>query len=163
MNVGKYFICCALLLAACTADVPPPADAAREPAAAKPVATSAPARDSIERGPHAGRLLRSGDFTIELSIFESGIPPEFHVYGYSGNEPLAPEQFEVDVTLVRLGGVVDRYAFTPVGDFLRGIPAPVLGQNGGIHQQDALGDLPVHHGCEGLTGRMADQPIAGVH
>ena len=29
------------------------------------------------RGPQGGRLLVDGDFSVELTVFESGIPPEF--------------------------------------------------------------------------------------
>ena len=29
----------------------------------------------ILKGPHGGRVLASGDFTLELSIFETGVPP----------------------------------------------------------------------------------------
>ena len=30
---------------------------------------------SYERGPHRGRLLAAGDFALELTIFEDGVPP----------------------------------------------------------------------------------------
>jgi cobalt-zinc-cadmium efflux system membrane fusion protein len=36
----------------------------------------------FERGPHRGRMLRDGDFAVEITIFETGVPPEFHVYAY---------------------------------------------------------------------------------
>ncbi len=29
------------------------------------------------KGPHRGRLLTEGDFVLELSIFETGVPPEY--------------------------------------------------------------------------------------
>ena len=32
--------------------------------------------DEPEKGPHRGRMLRQGDFALELSIFETGVPPE---------------------------------------------------------------------------------------
>ena len=34
----------------------------------------------VIKGPHGGRLLESGDFTLELSIFETGVPPEFRAW-----------------------------------------------------------------------------------
>src|SRR5688572_67525 len=78
------------------------------------------AEEEIERGPHGGRLLRSGDFALELRIFEQGVPPEYHAYGHLDGKPLAPTEFALNVTLSRLGGRVDQFDFTPTGDFLRG-------------------------------------------
>ena len=74
----------------------------------------------FERGPHRGRLLRSGDFALELQIFEEGVPPEFHVYLYRGDEPVAPASAQVAINLTRLDGEVNRFRFEPQGDFLRG-------------------------------------------
>ena len=76
--------------------------------------------EEVERGPHGGRLLRDGDFSLELVIFEEGVPPEFHVYLYRKGKPIAPREAQVAVDLTRLGGKVDRFTFTPQGDFLRG-------------------------------------------
>ena len=73
-----------------------------------------------ERGPHRGRLLRDADFSLELQIYEEGVPPEFRIHLYRNQKPLAPSSARVTVALTRLGGQVDRYEFTPAGDFLRG-------------------------------------------
>lgn len=78
------------------------------------------AADEYERGPHRGRMLRSGDFALEVTIFEDGVEPEFRVYAYRGDKPIPPSQVQVAVELSRLGGRVDRFAFTPQEDFLRG-------------------------------------------
>ncbi|WP_293677399.1 HlyD family efflux transporter periplasmic adaptor subunit [uncultured Phenylobacterium sp.] len=78
------------------------------------------AAPDYERGPHRGRLLRDGDFALEMTIFEDGVPPEFHVYLYRKDKPLDPRQAQVTVELGRLGGRVDRFAFAPVQDYLRG-------------------------------------------
>lgn len=74
----------------------------------------------FERGPHRGRLLRDGDFSLELRIFEDGVPPEFHVYLYREDKPVDPSAAQVVVSLTRLDGQVDRFEFKPEGDFLRG-------------------------------------------
>jgi cobalt-zinc-cadmium efflux system membrane fusion protein len=78
------------------------------------------AAEEAERGPHGGRLLEDGDFAIELAIFESGVPPEFHAWATAGGELVAPGDIDLTVELVRLGGARDRFAFTPVADYLRG-------------------------------------------
>ncbi|MDO8378890.1 efflux RND transporter periplasmic adaptor subunit [Phenylobacterium sp.] len=80
---------------------------------------AAPTGD-YERGPHRGRLLRDGEFAVEMTIFEDGVEPEFHVYLYREDKPLDPRQAQVSVELTRLGGKVDRFAFAPVEDYLRG-------------------------------------------
>jgi cobalt-zinc-cadmium efflux system membrane fusion protein len=76
--------------------------------------------EDIVKGPHGGRLLEDGDFAVEVTIFETGIPPEFHVYAYQQQKPVAPDQLNLDIELKRLGGVVDRFSFNPEGDYLRG-------------------------------------------
>jgi cobalt-zinc-cadmium efflux system membrane fusion protein len=74
--------------------------------------------DEFERGPHRGRLLVDGDFKLELSIFEDGVPPHFRVYGFVGDKALYPQDFSATVTLKRLGGKEERFTFTPQGDYL---------------------------------------------
>ncbi|MBT8079600.1 MAG: efflux RND transporter periplasmic adaptor subunit [Gammaproteobacteria bacterium] len=76
--------------------------------------------DDFERGPHNGRMLRDGDFALEITIFESGVPPEFRVYAYRAGQALDPEQVRLTIDLGRLGPRVDRFEFTPEGDHLRG-------------------------------------------
>jgi cobalt-zinc-cadmium efflux system membrane fusion protein len=76
--------------------------------------------EHVEKGPHGGRLLKDGDFAIEITLFEAGIPSEFHVYAYQRGAPLPPEQIDLSIELKRLGGVVDLFSFTAQGDYLRG-------------------------------------------
>ncbi len=73
-----------------------------------------------ERGPHNGRMLREGDFAVEITIFETGVEPQFRVFAYRNNEPLPPAEIQLTMALTRLGGQVDRFAFTPEADYLRG-------------------------------------------
>lgn len=80
----------------------------------------APVAEEFERGPHNGRLLRDGDIALELTIFEDGVPPEYRVYAYRSDAPLAPASVDLTVELDRLGGVTDRFSFAPQGDYLRG-------------------------------------------
>ncbi len=80
----------------------------------------AAAAGEFERGPHRGRMLRDGDFALEITIFEDGVDPEFHVYAYRKDKPLTPAQVQLTIDLIRLGGKTDRFAFTPVEDYLRG-------------------------------------------
>jgi cobalt-zinc-cadmium efflux system membrane fusion protein len=79
-------------------------------------ADTTPAADA--RGPNNGRLLRDGDFQVELAIFETGVPPEYRAWMSSGGQPVAPEAVDLQVTLTRLGSV-DVVDFRPQGEFLR--------------------------------------------
>ena len=78
------------------------------------------AEAEFERGPHNGRLLRDGDFSLEVTIFETGVEPEFRFYAYRKDKPIDPRQVNLDVALTRLGGKVDRFSFSPQEDYLRG-------------------------------------------
>jgi membrane fusion protein, heavy metal efflux system len=72
------------------------------------------------RGPHRGRLLTDGPFAIELAIFESGVPPEYHAWPTLDGKPIPLNEVELLVELTRLGGKIDRFTFTPKEDYLRG-------------------------------------------
>lgn len=76
--------------------------------------------ESFARGPHRGRMLTDGDFALELSIFESGVPPQFRAYLFDHEKPLPPEGTELAVELHRLGGRIDTISFTARGEFLLG-------------------------------------------
>lgn len=104
--------CIVLLLAACGGDVPAPtaAEGGHGPAAAP----------EFERGPHRGRMLRTNDFAIEVTIFETGVPPQFRLYAYANDKPLAPASVQASIVLNRLGNITDPFEFTPEGDHLTG-------------------------------------------
>jgi cobalt-zinc-cadmium efflux system membrane fusion protein len=73
-----------------------------------------------ERGPHNGRMLRKGDFALEMTVFEDGVPPEYRLYAYRDDKPLPPGSVEAQVTIRRLDGEVTTFSFRPVEDYLRG-------------------------------------------
>ncbi|MCK6370964.1 MAG: HlyD family secretion protein, partial [Gammaproteobacteria bacterium] len=74
--------------------------------------------EEIERGPHGGRLLRDGPFSLELQIYEADRLPEFRLFAWRDDEPLDPAALRAAVELTRLGGRVDRFEFVPRGDYL---------------------------------------------
>lgn len=78
------------------------------------------AATDFERGPHRGRLLRDGDFSLEVTIFETGVPPQFHLYAYRGDKPVPASEVSAIIELSRLGGKVDRFTFRADGDHLVG-------------------------------------------
>ncbi len=113
MTIRHYFAAAlmftmALSLAACgTADTPTNAEG--EPEEAEP-----------EEGPNGGRMLRDGNFAVEMTIFEDGVPPQYRVYATRDGEPVPASEVTLTVTLKRLGGKVDRFAFRPQGNMLVG-------------------------------------------
>ncbi len=77
------------------------------------------AAEEPAKGPHGGRLQRNGAFTLELAIFEKGVPPEFRAWFTLDGKPLAPSAVQLTVTLTRVGGVVNEHRFAPEGDYAR--------------------------------------------
>ncbi len=96
----------AIPLAACGSD-PAPAEHGEEGAEA-------------EKGPNGGRLLKDGDFAVEVTVFETGQEPQFRVYATRGGEPVDPGGVQLTMILRRLGGEVNTFAFKPGGKFLAG-------------------------------------------
>ena len=94
--------------------------ACSEPQPDQEAASVDAATDDYPEGPNGGRLLESGDFAIELSIYESGVPPEYRAWAYSEGELLPPSALDLSVVLTRLGDVRDNISFDPEGDYLRG-------------------------------------------
>jgi cobalt-zinc-cadmium efflux system membrane fusion protein len=73
------------------------------------------------RGPHGARLLSDGDLHVEMTIYETGVPPHFRIYPYDASmKPVPPRDVDLTVELHRLGGRVDPITFTPEADYLRG-------------------------------------------
>jgi cobalt-zinc-cadmium efflux system membrane fusion protein len=101
-----------MLLVACGGD------ASREPAGDG--AAAAQSSGEYERGPHRGRLLRDGDFALEVTIFETNVPPQFRLYAYRGDTPLKASEVTPTITLKRLDGENNVFTFTPEGDHLTG-------------------------------------------
>jgi cobalt-zinc-cadmium efflux system membrane fusion protein len=72
------------------------------------------------KGPHGGRLLQDGNFTVELAIHEQGIAPEFRAWFTVDDKPVAPGSVKLTVALKRPGDVTDVHTFNAEGDYLRG-------------------------------------------
>lgn len=74
--------------------------------------------DEPEKGPHRGRLLREDDFSVEVTIFEDGIPPQYRVFAYDDGEPIDPKDLQVTITLHRFGRGTDVFPLEPREDYL---------------------------------------------
>jgi len=78
------------------------------------------ATEEPEKGPHRGRLLKDDGFIVELSIFETGVPPEFRVWITDKGQTVKPSEVTLNIKLTRLGGIEDNINFRVQSDFLRG-------------------------------------------
>ncbi|OZB67358.1 efflux RND transporter periplasmic adaptor subunit [Stenotrophomonas acidaminiphila] len=101
-----------LLLVACGGE---PASTSGEPAA-----EAAQASGDYERGPNRGRMLREGDFALEITIFETNVPPQFRLYAYKDGKPVKANEVVPTITLNRLDGETNVFTFKPEGDYLTG-------------------------------------------
>ncbi len=79
----------------------------------------APAAD-YERGPHGGRMLRDGDFAVEVTIYEPDIPPLSRVYPFFKNKPIDPDTVKLRMELDRFGDRVDEFTYEKQDDYLLG-------------------------------------------
>jgi membrane fusion protein, heavy metal efflux system len=73
-----------------------------------------------EKGPNRGRMLRDGDFAVEMTIFEDGVPPVYRIYPSRNGKAVEPKTVTLSVTLKRLDGEINRFAFKPEKDYLAG-------------------------------------------
>src|SRR5215210_3264686 len=81
----------------------------------------APGPLEYPRGPHGARLLSDAGLQLEMTIYETGVPPQFRIYPLdAAQNPVPPREVNLAVELHRLGGRVDRITFTPEADYLRG-------------------------------------------
>lgn len=76
--------------------------------------------DEAKKGPNNGKMLLDGDFALELTLFERGIPPEYRIYPTFHHKKVNVKEVSVTVTLTRLGGIVDKINFSAENDYLRG-------------------------------------------
>ena len=117
-----------------------------------PEAGQAAEAGDYERGPHRGRMLRDGEFAVEITIFEDGVDPQFRVYPYLNDQLLDPRQVQLSMSLTRLGGQVDQFAFQPREDFLLG---------GGVVIEPHSFDVAVRATHDGATHDWAFQSYEG--
>ena len=95
-------------------------DSATQPAHEAPVAEGK-ASSNYREGPKGGKLFTQGGtdgFGLEVTIFETNVPPRFRLYLYGKGRPLPPAAAKVTMTLSRLGAPAQVFKFTPEADYL---------------------------------------------
>jgi len=76
-------------------------------------------QSSYPRGPHRGRLFTEGDFQFEVTIYETGVEPQFRFFAYRDGKPVPPSELNAKATVMRLGAV-QTIQFKPEADYLLG-------------------------------------------
>lgn len=76
-----------------------------------------PGQNKPAKGPNGGKLLRDGNVTLELAIFERGVPPEYRAWISLDGQPT--NEGELAVTLNRLGGQQNLFTFYKTKDYWR--------------------------------------------
>lgn len=71
------------------------------------------------KGPHGGLLLQQNGATVELQIFEQGVPPVYRAWVTTDETPVT-DDIDLNVQLTRLGGQVDNFDFAFQGDYWQG-------------------------------------------
>ena len=76
--------------------------------------------DEKQKGPHGGWFFEDNDFSLEVLIFEKGVPPEFRVYAYTNHQPVDPNEVDIVITLNRLGKAPENIRFKAERGYLLG-------------------------------------------
>ena len=115
MRFIKLFYC--MLLATCLAASP--LNAAEDAHDDHDDYKEAQHEEAESKGPHGGLLLNQDDVTVELQIFEQGVPPEYRAWVTKDGKPVT-EGIDLNVQLTRLGGQVDTFDFVYQGGYWLG-------------------------------------------
>jgi len=79
-----------------------------------------PTHSHENEGPQGGKLIDTGHGLVEVTVFETHVPPRFRLYFYDhARKPVAPTKpSEIAVETKRPGGERQQFAFTAAGEFL---------------------------------------------
>ncbi|MBC7368386.1 MAG: nickel/cobalt efflux transporter RcnA [Undibacterium sp.] len=107
---------------------------------------AAAAHDHPDEGPQGGKLVDTGHGLVEITVFETNVPPRFRLYFYdSARKPKPlPQPKEIAMETVRLDGARQSFSFFAGAGFLEAmaeLPEP--------HEFD--GTLTISHGDHAHT------------
>ncbi len=114
----------------------------------------------FERGPNGGRLLESGSFALEVTIFEDGLPPQFRIYPYDNGTPIPLESVDLTIDLHRLGDRIDHIEFAPEDTYLRGRQVVEEPHSFDVFVQARYGERDFEFHYESHEGRVQLSPEA---
>lgn len=114
-----------------------------------------------QKGPHGGKLFTQDGYGLEVTIFETGVEPEFRVYTYKGGKPLDPAASQVSITLDRLGRPPQAFSFVKEKDYLKGNAVVEEPHSFKVSIAAQYGNKPYHFAYEQIEARvsMTDQQL----
>jgi membrane fusion protein, heavy metal efflux system len=71
------------------------------------------------KGPHGGKLFRDRNFSLEVTIYETGVEPQFRLFVSEDSKPVDPLRVQATATVQRLGAT-DEVGFKAEADYLIG-------------------------------------------
>lgn len=71
------------------------------------------------RGRHNGILLEKDEFAIELTLYDTDVPPEFRAYPYFQERSIDPSTVNLRMEAKSSENIIDKFEFIPEGNFLR--------------------------------------------
>lgn len=104
------------------------------------------------KGSHGGKLLIQGDISIELKIFEQGVPPEYRAWVTRDGHPVT-DNMELGVTLTRLGGKQDTFGFTLQDGYWQGSGEVTEPHSFDVEVTLTVDGKPFHWQWESYEGR----------
>jgi nickel/cobalt exporter len=80
----------------------------------------AEAAHKLQHGAHGGTVLDTGHGFLEISVFETGVPPRFRLYFFGRDAQPGKPSADATVTLetIRPDGAREKFEFKACGDFL---------------------------------------------
>ncbi|CAN5749279.1 Ni(II)/Co(II) efflux transporter permease subunit NcrC [soil metagenome] len=106
-------------------------------------AATAHSHDHGAEGPHGGQWIDTGDGFVEVSVFETNVPPRFRLYFYdNARKPKATTADTVIISTIRPGGESQSFAFVPRESYLEAeteLPEP--------HEFEGI--MEIRHGDHG--------------
>jgi nickel/cobalt exporter len=79
--------------------------------------------DHSDEGPHGGKMIDTGHGVIEVSVFETNVPPRFRLFFYGRDrKPMhSPPANEITLATIRPDGARQIFQFIAAGDYLQAV------------------------------------------
>jgi cobalt-zinc-cadmium efflux system membrane fusion protein len=74
--------------------------------------------EEVVKGPHNGRVLKDGEFSVEIGIVDLASSARFRVYATDRGRPIPAAELNAQVVLRRLGGATETISFEALRDYL---------------------------------------------
>ncbi len=114
-----------------------------------------------QKGSHGGKLFMQDGYGIEVTIFETGVKPEFRIYTYQNGKPLDPALSQITITLERLGRTPQAFTFVKEKDYLKGNAVVEEPHSFKVTIDAQYSNKPYRFGYEHVEARvnMVDQQV----